>query len=1440
MLWEVVVGATLLTLAGGNYPQFDANTQMSNLLLPADARVGSVIYRLRATDSDRDYPLRFAATDYGSYVVRVEDLPCSRKSSACEANVFLERSVSPGQVFKFRLTVRDTSGDTTTSAASIRVTDGVTDFQNVFPHIPGVIMIPEDTKVGTELEYVIVRKHPRSLRPAHLELVGGSEFKINQTSKKDTTTGIILLTLPLDYEVKTMYKLSVYAMGMWTDTDTDSRNVAGFELVVVVSDVQDTPPVWDAIAPITMLSPNLTKGDTVLKVTAKDGDRGLPREVRYALVAEKNPFTVFFDIDPVTGVIRLVRELRELTAISRSHQPILLTVVAEEVVPDGGVGDSSTATVALLLGELGNSPPFFESMSYSTHLPENSLQGTVLVFDDNYITTVKDNDMGKHGVFALSLENNNGTFEISPAVGEREADFVIRVRDNKLLDFEKRTQLVFKIWAREVNPSENPLSTSVDVTVFLTDVNDNFPVFSSANYSAEAPENVTAGYRLVRVEASDADTGDFGVVKFTGIYGKNNNSLRIDEDTGLITIATDRHGFDREQSSSYRFQVEARDDRGNGNRARVEFFLFVLDVNDNVPRFLKNPMEFILGPEGTNFSQAAYIKAVDDDSEPPNNVIRYEILSGNYDNRFAVDQESGEMSVNVGGRRVRQVTLVATLLVRAYDLVKILPALSQSRIMQFLLPGKNLDPRSVETTLTKVTGASKVIIHRIQPYTGQQEGQTTDLSSPDGGEKSIVTATILYDKNAVVDLDDLQKKFTSIANRNSSSVIITHRVEEPEPVYRSETRVLFWILLIFLLLLLLGILTLILCCLCSWCPYYAFFHSLVRKKSSSRSRIVAIAAEKEKPAEKENKSVQAEWQSARARREAWSADERRMWHFGGINDTPRRLLLIPERNYNNQNQPNVVYTRQVSNLVEEQAEKPRQQRQDILLMEDIDGTEYQVLDPSRLREPSTRQSMFIRDGGAEILRLVTRGRNGSEEEPQLNQPQRPFTLENKETEGKVTIMKRFIDDTNGQQMHNKDDKVEESKLRIPGEIAEESEEEKKEDLMKRVMDLDVERDMSTADVNRLTSIQRDILLTRFLVEEQRRARVEDTQSLPGVVTMATQTDKHAETQTDHVYFKRRSKSDNDESPSDSEETAKRKLKRRRRKQVGTVEFRPASRIEISSPIFEEGEELKPHNVNQTKAGLLRQTAVKSRLDEENIKFRSSSDHESTFRRRDVLRSLQVTPIKQMNIINNVLVEHIRYKDPPSLNTQETNTDSMDLSNSKEKQKPDRGGIRSQPPTREPSITPSAGLTPRSQSQARAKTTTRYMDWYKTKKETRQKEKQEKDPIFRAPSQNRFRNKNLVENTTHTKERKRWTDKDDQGTNQKQTMINLKPEPVKEEEIVTRQDRLNQGLDSGTASPYQLVPTQLKNQHFLEKKSIFTIAYDDMETKQLRLDSASSP
>lgn len=133
---------------------------------------------------------------------------------------------------------------------------------------------------------------------------------------------------------------------------------------------------------------------------------------------------------------------------------------------------------------------------------------------------VYDDDTGKNGVFSLTLIGNNGTFEITPNVAERRASFLIRVRDNQYLDYEKRHSVEFqvtpsidvhecieltytvafllKILAQELGPATN-LSAMVNVTIYVNDVNDNLPVFEQEVYVAEVPENMTAGTKIVQV-----------------------------------------------------------------------------------------------------------------------------------------------------------------------------------------------------------------------------------------------------------------------------------------------------------------------------------------------------------------------------------------------------------------------------------------------------------------------------------------------------------------------------------------------------------------------------------------------------------------------------------------------------------------------------------------------------------------------------------------------------------------------------------------------------------------------------------------------------------------------------------------------------------------------------------------------------------------------------
>ncbi|KAJ1531684.1 hypothetical protein ONE63_000353 [Megalurothrips usitatus] len=1204
---------------------------MRVLLVPRDAAVGAVIYRLRATDSDFDYPLHFDVGGDGAgaqvSVVRLDNLPCTRNMSYCQANVVLARKLDAGRVYDVRLRVRDSRGDATSIDAIVQLGNSTTPMDSTFPRHPALIMVPEDTKPGTELDYVIVRKNPRNNRHAIVELWGSPLFTLAQRlSSRTETNASIILAGELDYETQAMYTLDLYALDPYVEPGQDTRNVAAFQVAVVVVDVQDTPPEFIEAPPVTQLSPSLQVGDQVVRVRAEDGDKGKPRQIRYGLVSEGSPFTTFFTVDERTGSVSLARPLPELTAIARPQQPILLTVMAEEVRTNVAEPPAmaSTVTLALLLGPAANSPPYFDHPSYVSRIPENSPQGAPLVFGDPYTTVVRDDDMGKNGVFSLSLDNNNGTFEVLPGVAEQRATFVLHVRSAQLLDYEINKVLSFKVVARELTP-DSALSATADVMVFVDDVNDNAPVFLEDEYRATVPENVTAGTRIAQVQATDVDTGEFGHVRYTAILGRVNGSLALDPETGVITVSKDKHDFDREVASEYRVDVEARDENGAGLRSTVPLIIRVLDVNDETPHFVREPYELILAPDRASFSSPVFLQATDADAEPPNNQVRYEIISGNKGDHFALDRESGELIVKTP---LSPSETVITITVRAYDLgvplrwthgmVRVYPPETRARTMVFIVPGTDLDRKATEETLSSLTGGS-VTIKDIRPYDGD------DLPGSPPGPKSQVTATVLYSSQSVIDVASLEKRLKG----NKTAIMVGENVRE----YREgASDVLFWVLIILAILLALALLAALLCCCCHGCPYYIGHRKGSRVHSTENVRLVM-----HEQGAATDKGVQAGWMSRR--QEAWSASgSGRGGGAAAVNartgpvesSVPAPRLILEPASLHNSLRGSLRGSRPPSGRSLRHQHQPVKmvaldaaalQHHQTLFVEDVDGGEYRVLDPSRIlvaqavrnhqaspsparsrvspsrhhhgagqqatlpghpvddpdmdslrrheqdrgsdqaddedyNHNSARQPLFLREGGAEILRLVTQGGGGAEAAEDRGQGQpgelRPYThveelqlqqAPQPQQHGKDIIMRRFMEDQEQQASDGLNSSYHDMLLgQVRVEVAGLGALQSQTSLVQQY--LEQQRDAGGglgASLGR-----RDSLLQRFLVEEGRRnaearQRIlaaldqQDTQSLPPghlqTTAAATQTDVDSATQTEPLHLlrppRREVRSDND-------------------------------------------------------------------------------------------------------------------------------------------------------------------------------------------------------------------------------------------------------------------------------------------------------------------------
>lgn len=70
------------------------------------------------------------------------------------------------------------------------------------------------------------------------------------------------------------------------------------------------------------------------------------------------------------------------------------------------------------------------------------------------------------------------------------------------LALDRETTDIFEF---EVQASDGELSSSVSVTIIITDVNDNPPTFNTSNYITSANENFTIGSSILKVQATDKD-----------------------------------------------------------------------------------------------------------------------------------------------------------------------------------------------------------------------------------------------------------------------------------------------------------------------------------------------------------------------------------------------------------------------------------------------------------------------------------------------------------------------------------------------------------------------------------------------------------------------------------------------------------------------------------------------------------------------------------------------------------------------------------------------------------------------------------------------------------------------------------------------------------------------------------------------------------------------
>lgn len=516
--------------------------------------------------------------------------------------------------------------------------EDVNDSEPVFSSFPSAIEVPENSNPGVLLTVEATDRDEGAYGQVvyYLEELDGDNeaFSISTTHGK----GIIRLRTPLDYERKSLYQLKVLAI----DRANQGRiNTGTAALVVKVKDLEDQGPEFVSQSPVTRISESIPKGSYVTSVRAVDGDRGINNKIKYSIVKGSNSM---FRIDEDSGEISTLKALDREDSRNLINGAYILEILAVERDSKIKPAPSVKTEITIILTDENDSTPSFKSTRYECEIAENAQQNTPVNFlQIDPKNEVFDYDLGNNGTFELYLEPPNDIFEISPKRSLNEATFIVRVRNPKILDYEKIKVLNFTIVAKEI--TADPKFSTVPLIVYIKDRNDNVPQFSKVSYNVAIPENVGVGVSIMKISAVDLDSGNYGTqgIKYTGITGSIAQLLNLDPNTGIVTVkSTAGSFFNRELYEKHYLTVEAKDNLGEGNRNTVSLIITLEDINDNQPIFLQRKYETRLFENRKAFETLLQVEARDADvNGTRNSEVFYEIIDGEFKDNFTIDSVTG-------------------------------------------------------------------------------------------------------------------------------------------------------------------------------------------------------------------------------------------------------------------------------------------------------------------------------------------------------------------------------------------------------------------------------------------------------------------------------------------------------------------------------------------------------------------------------------------------------------------------------------------------------------------------------------------------------------------------------------------------------------------------------------------------------------------------------
>lgn len=227
--------------------------------------------------------------------------------------------------------------------------------------------------------------------------------------------------------------------------------------------------------------------------------------------------------------------------------------------------------VAVTIIDTNDNAPVFAADTKSLSLMETSPLGVILS-----LPRAIDPDSPQFSVERYELTGDADTFDLKT---EGTSDIHLLLKTS--LDYEKKKSYSIELVAYD--GGSPPKSGYLQIEISVLDANDNIPRFESAAYEITVEENLPSETTIIRVTASDADTGVNGEV----VYGFSDETadvfgelFTIDTGTGDVIVTGN---LDHEQHESCILTVTAQNKDPKSLVVTTKVTVNINDLNDNAP-----------------------------------------------------------------------------------------------------------------------------------------------------------------------------------------------------------------------------------------------------------------------------------------------------------------------------------------------------------------------------------------------------------------------------------------------------------------------------------------------------------------------------------------------------------------------------------------------------------------------------------------------------------------------------------------------------------------------------------------------------------------------------------------------------------------------------------------------------------------------------------------